>query len=738
MKAIGKLFLGFAKVSPKSEYLPFAFKLLGLDSECVEAAVSDEEVWRTSEEGKHFKFETSTGEIKAGFGGRLNGKKIGQSWGTGNGRRVAKPKGGGSPEKPNTQGGSSRKGYWMRHLPDDKREQAAQKLVDIKSSMKHSKQKADHFKSLFNKGIVSASELDDVLRANKLDQFRDDMTPEEYVMKCQPLSERKAFLDLVGEAKDWANSGFELRQENLDKRENDALFMMISQNPDLDITPEEAASGNLDSVFDQLSPEQQQFYLDMKAKACKLPTSGKDLSEYSDEFQISVGLKEPPKKQEGPDYSWYTGTRGGTMENNMLSAIGGKVSYGHTYSKEELIGINQEFLYRLANKTMSPNQVSYNGIWAVGAMRATIFSNNPDVRNSNSPLPAEMISRLSEEEQKKLLDIVNKAKALDKYSIYATPTEDIRNLTVADLDVAESMMRRINGKLLRSRKAQQPLRDYILLQEKMLIGAEPMTEEEHAKKEQAKKEAEATERIKLAAERRETVKQNREKYAASRLDFLAKVQTAGSTEEVVDAVRKAGIFNISSPSEIQLNEVDIDCAKEIATSIDKVVGRYPFMIEKLRSLDTAERDEGSYASCSLYLGALHVNKAHYSNNAALRANYRSSVLSGFHPKGLESDSIITHEIGHAVDGFLSKSVRSVDLKGNHTFSGYLQKSVLKSLKMTKADVKAECSGYATKNPEEWFAECFAEAIHSPEPRPMAREMMRQLEDILREEGYLDD
>ena len=36
----------------------------------------DEEIWRTTEEGKHFKFETETGEIKAGFGGRLNGQKL--------------------------------------------------------------------------------------------------------------------------------------------------------------------------------------------------------------------------------------------------------------------------------------------------------------------------------------------------------------------------------------------------------------------------------------------------------------------------------------------------------------------------------------------------------------------------------------------------------------------------------------------------------------------------------------
>ena len=46
----------------------------------MDAAMEDEDVWRTTEEGKHFKFDNETGEVKAGFGGRYNGKKIGESW----------------------------------------------------------------------------------------------------------------------------------------------------------------------------------------------------------------------------------------------------------------------------------------------------------------------------------------------------------------------------------------------------------------------------------------------------------------------------------------------------------------------------------------------------------------------------------------------------------------------------------------------------------------------------------
>ena len=50
----------------------------------------DAEAWRTTEEGRHFKLETSTGEIKAGFGGKFNGKKIGEQWEANSGSKPRK------------------------------------------------------------------------------------------------------------------------------------------------------------------------------------------------------------------------------------------------------------------------------------------------------------------------------------------------------------------------------------------------------------------------------------------------------------------------------------------------------------------------------------------------------------------------------------------------------------------------------------------------------------------------
>jgi len=77
MKTIGRLFYEYSKTSPRTASLHLALKMLGFDANSQKETTADEEVWRTSEEGRHFKLETTTGEIKAGFGGKFNGEKLG-------------------------------------------------------------------------------------------------------------------------------------------------------------------------------------------------------------------------------------------------------------------------------------------------------------------------------------------------------------------------------------------------------------------------------------------------------------------------------------------------------------------------------------------------------------------------------------------------------------------------------------------------------------------------------------
>ena len=48
-----------------------------------------------------------------------------------------------------------------------------------------------------------------------------------------------------------------------------------------------------------------------------------------------------------------------------------------------------------------------------------------------------------------------------------------------------------------------------------------------------------------------------------------------------------------------------------------------------------------------------------------------------------------------------------------------------------SDVATAVSGYASKNHFEWFAECFAEYLDSENPRQVAAEFGKQLEEIMK-------
>lgn len=80
MSVRGTMIKAYAKDHTNDEVADFILKLYNVDSE----------VWRSTEEGNHFKFETSTGEIKQGFGGKFTGKKIGEQWSPNSGSRQRK------------------------------------------------------------------------------------------------------------------------------------------------------------------------------------------------------------------------------------------------------------------------------------------------------------------------------------------------------------------------------------------------------------------------------------------------------------------------------------------------------------------------------------------------------------------------------------------------------------------------------------------------------------------------
>lgn len=205
-------------------------------------------------------------------------------------------------------------------------------------------------------------------------------------------------------------------------------------------------------------------------------------------------------------------------------------------------------------------------------------------------------------------------------------------------------------------------------------------------------------------------------------------------------------------STVDLTGCDLESAKSIASSYQRLFDRYPQLIGKFDAPDASPigMKENTYAWCYIRSnGKVQVNPNKYNDWGALSRLYERDVVSGWHPEGTTAESIVLHELGHAVDGLLARE----GILGGRTSSGEYRyaSSSLKGTIMRRAakldpDIASELeidrilkdnatvmhhvSRYAAKDAQEWFAECFAEYLTSANPRTIASEFGKELEKLL--------
>ena len=215
-------------------------------------------------------------------------------------------------------------------------------------------------------------------------------------------------------------------------------------------------------------------------------------------------------------------------------------------------------------------------------------------------------------------------------------------------------------------------------------------------------------------------------------------------KEVETLMKNQGWFNsqtingktYDTNQSLSLDGCDLETAKAVFEAHQLVFDRFPQLVGKLNSVATANLKPSVYAQCSVGFGhgGVTVNRWHFHDATKLSQSYNKGVASGFHPKNTQYRSIVTHELGHAVDDYLTNVQRASGMV-NHWkpkwVSADLRPKVMRSCKMKVADAYTEVSGYATKDHFEWFAECFAEYMESPTPRKVATEFGKQLEVIMK-------
>lgn len=196
---------------------------------------------------------------------------------------------------------------------------------------------------------------------------------------------------------------------------------------------------------------------------------------------------------------------------------------------------------------------------------------------------------------------------------------------------------------------------------------------------------------------------------------------------------------------VKLDGIDPEMAVSVAQSIETVLTRYPGMKDAFAGFTTDDTPSEAFSIRETAMAAyspsselIHLNNKYYGNKAEFERVYAESVSKQFHPEGTAADAVLVHEIGHAIDNYVSKKIIDpfdYSWRGER-ISTRIWNSDIKSGKksgnpVTGKSIKEGLSAYASKNHEEYIAEAFAEFVTSANPRPLAKKIGRRVEQYIR-------
>lgn len=163
--------------------------------------------------------------------------------------------------------------------------------------------------------------------------------------------------------------------------------------------------------------------------------------------------------------------------------------------------------------------------------------------------------------------------------------------------------------------------------------------------------------------------------------------------------------------------------KHIYDNYKQVYDKYPQI--RYGGIQKYNLSSHTYAQNTSVKNRVVLNSSFYDDLNKLKESYERTVKSQFHPQGTDYNSIIVHELGHALLEYITKKTGKTGAE--------IREKVLKKLKIKQKDVKEHLSEYAMYKPRiahEFFAEAFAEYMTSKNPRPLAAEFGKEIDNIL--------
>ena len=233
---------------------------------------------------------------------------------------------------------------------------------------------------------------------------------------------------------------------------------------------------------------------------------------------------------------------------------------------------------------------------------------------------------------------------------------------------------------------------------------------------------------------------------------------ASSTDNLFEKSKLSKVMGIGK-DKIDFSKVDEKSRKSVYNGIKKVFDKFP-QLKGYTNKIIYDSDLKSIASSSSMHGVIKLS-SYFSDYEKLKKKYEHYIKIGFSPLGTTADSIIVHEMGHQLDGYLtwkgiyggkiekygvtrtSVAVRREVLqrlgyfdytraeRADWTRMGYKERELNDALDFSKKEfITKHISEYAYKNEREFFAECFSEYMTSKKPREAARIFGEILEEIM--------
>ena len=234
--------------------------------------------------------------------------------------------------------------------------------------------------------------------------------------------------------------------------------------------------------------------------------------------------------------------------------------------------------------------------------------------------------------------------------------------------------------------------------------------------------------------------------------------------QVQKAMAEKPLYDIMGVSEkdIDISALPTETQKLVEDSVRRSVEKFPQLKGHFTRIEYDESIDAIASSKSI-TGSVKLSKK-FKDYQKLQKEYDYDVRLGWHPKGTTAQSTITHEIGHQLDGLLTKKgiyggsvsqygvtrtsvavqkevlsriglsdERLREIRKQYSDKGYKGKDLNHAVQFERKEfIEKHICSYAAENSNEFFACLYAEYMDSPEPREAATVFGEILERIMGE------